>query len=318
MNSELNKMPSNANSGLPDVSRWQPRTQNSDTLRRALEITCQLAQDRITARSKAEARFNIDNYDVGPGVEDIVREELSTLLPERYSVAAGVVNDRNGKTAGDCDLIIRDKTWSPAIKLGATIDSRRFHFPVEGVYAAVEIKRSLGTTELDGAMEKLVRISRLERPPNPYGHITENQHIQDFDRPEHILNPLHTVVFATGLKDGNTFAEIAQRFGDINSMLNRDEMVQTLCVLDHGTAWYSDVSGNSYDATYMWDRHRPLVMQLNAGEPTNAFYRFYVLMLGHLTRSVLGLTGIGDKYGNPPPERAVFSFENAVFNRDTE
>ena len=311
-------MSSNSNSGLPDVSQWQPRTQNNDTLKRALEITCQLAQDRITGRAKAEARFSIDNYDVGPGVEDIVREELSNLLPERYSVAAGVVNDRNGKTAGDCDLIVKDKTWSSAIKLGATMGSRRFHFPIEGVYAAVEIKKSLGIAELDSAMEKLVKISRLERPPNPYGHITENQHVSFFNRPGHMLNPLQTVVFATGLKDGTTFPEIAQRFGEINAMLNRDEMVQVLCVLDHGTAWYSNDTGSPYNATYMWDRHLPLVMQVNAGEPMNAFYRFYDLLLGHLTRSVLGLSGIVDEYGNPPPERDVLRFEGAVFNRDTE
>ena len=157
----------NGDESLPDVSSWQPLSKNDDTLKNALEITCQLAQNRITSRSEAEVSFNIFNFDSGSGVEDIVREELTNLLPERYSVDAGVVNDRHGNTAGDCDLIIRDQIWSPVIKLGATSGSRRFHFPIEGVYAAAEIKQKLGFAELDAAMKKMTILSRLERPDQP-------------------------------------------------------------------------------------------------------------------------------------------------------
>ena len=159
-------MSMNWDESLPDVSCWRP-IQNNNTLKSALEMTCQLAQHRIQSRSKAEVLFNIFNYDSGSGVEDIVREELSNLLPDRYSIEAGVVNDRHGKTAGDCDLIIRDRIWSPVIKLGATSMSRRYHFPIEGVYAAAEIKQTLGFAELDAAMKKLVTISGLERPGQP-------------------------------------------------------------------------------------------------------------------------------------------------------
>ena len=303
-------MPKDWNEGLPDVSSWQPTSRNNDTLRNALEITCQLAQNRITSRSRAEVRFNISNYDSGSGVEDIVREELANLLPARYSVEAGVVNDRRGNTAGDCDLITRDRIWSPAIKLGATSRSRRIHFPIEGVYAATEIKQTLGVSELDAAMKKLVTLSRLERPDNPYGHITENQHLSALDRPGAILNPLHTTVFATGLQNGVTFNDIVLRFGSINAMLPRNNMVKMLCVLDQGTAWYSVASGDPHNATHMTDRHQALILQINDGEPVNAFYRFYIELLGHLTRSVLGFANTAPEYGNPPPPR----YENAVFN----
>ena len=311
-------MSMNYDDNLPDVSSWQPRSKNNDTLKNALEITCQVAQNRITSRSRAEARFNIDNYDSGSGVEGIVREELANLLPERYSVEAGVVNDRHGNTAEDCDLIIRDRIWSPVTKPGATYGSRRFHFPIEAVYSVAEIKQTLGFAELDAAMKKLVVLSRLERPDNPYGHITENQHLLSFDIPGAILNPLHTSVFATRLQDGITFSDIAQRFGSINAMLTRDSMVKMLCVLDQGTAWYSVASGTPYNATYMTDRHETLVLQVNDGEPMNAFYRFYIELLGHLTRSVLGIANMAPEYGNPPPPRNVIPYEDAVFNRDAQ
>ena len=103
----------------------------------------------------------------GSGVEDIVRQEVLKLLPDRYAVDPGVVNDQDGRTAGEFYILIRNKLWAPVVKLGATANSRRFHFPVEGIYSALEVKQTLGFLELDNAMAKLVKLSRLHRPHNP-------------------------------------------------------------------------------------------------------------------------------------------------------
>ena len=304
------------NEKLPDVSQWQPRGSKEDTLRNALMMTCQVAQRRIVARAEAEIAFNVKNFDSGLGVEDIVREEFSNLLPQRYSIASGVVNDRSGMSAGECDMVIRDHLWSPVIKPGATKRSRRFHFPIESIYAAVEIKQTLGFGQLDEAMEKMVTLSRLDRPDNPYGHITENQHLEGLDKPGLLLNPLHTTVLATKLQDGVRFEDIAERFGMINVSLARNHMVTMLCVLDQGTAWYSVSSGTPFNADFMRDRSDELILQVNGNEPENAFYRLYNLLMGHLTRSVLGLTGVFDVYGSSPPNRNVRCFPNAEFNKD--
>ena len=305
----------NWNDNLPDTSLWQPQSKKRDTLSNALMLTCQISQRRIVARAEAEVAFNVHNFDSGSGVEDVIREEFSHLLPQRYSVNPGIVNDSLGNTAGDCDMLIRDHTWSPAIKPGATSQSRRFHFPIEGVYAASEFKQSLGFEQLDEAMKKLATLARLDRKDNPFGHITENQHITNFDKPGHTLNPLHTSVLAIGLKSGLTFDDIVNRFGAINAMLDRRTMVTMLCVLDHGTAWYSVASGNPYDADFMTDRNQQLILQVNKREPDSAFYRLYVLLSTHLTRSVLGLTNVYSTYGSPPPNRTVKCYPNAAFNR---
>ena len=300
---------------LPDVSQWQPKADKQQTLGNALMITCQVAQRRIVARAEAEIAFNVHSFDSGPGVEDIVREELANLLPGRYCADPGVVNDRLGNTAGDCDVLVRDPMWSPIIKPGATDESRRFHFPIEAIYAAAEIKQTLGLRELDAAMEKLVTISRLERPENPYGHITENQHIRAWDRPGAILNPLHTTVVATRLRESLNFEGMARRFGEINAGLDRNEMVKMLCVLDHGAAWYSVASGTPLNATYMEDRQEQLVLQVSSNDRDRVFYHFYVLLAGHLNRSTLGLSGVHHSYGDPPPPRNVLEFPGAVFNQ---
>ena len=303
------------NEKLPNTNLWQPQSSKQDTLRNALMLTCQIAQRRIVQKAKEESAFNIQNFDSGLGVEDVVRQELGRLLPKRYSIDVGVVNDRLGCTADECDLLIRNHMWSPIIKPGATNASRRSHFPIEGVYAAMEIKQTLGLRQLDEAMEKLVVLSRLNRRENPYGHITENQHIRDFDVPGLTLNPLHTTVLATKLEEGLSFHELARRFGAINSLLNRNHMVTMLCVLGYGTAWYSVTSGNPYDADFMRDRNERLVLQVNPREPDNAFYRLYVLLMMHLTRSVLGLSDVFQAYGSPPPKRTLVCYPQAEFNK---
>ena len=303
---------------LPDVNAWQPFEGSNSSLRNALMVTCQLAQKRIVSRANAESRFNIQNFDSGAGVEDIVREELANVLSARYSVDVGVLDDREGRTAGECDILIRDPIWSPVIKLGATAVSRRRHFPVEGIYAAVEIKQRLGPNELDNAMKKMVTVSRLRRPDNPYGHITENQHIPFFDRPGQILNPLHTSVFATGLKDGVCFDEIVDRFGAINALLDRSHMVTTLCVLDAGAAWYSAERSGVYDADFMRDRTKNLILQILTKDHDSVFYHWHGMLVAHLTRSVLSILDVSRAYGNPPPPRDTRRYPNAVFNSQEE
>ena len=204
---------------LPNVSTWRPRSDKAPALGNGLLFTCKAVQSRILREAETERRFNIDNYDSGPGLEDLVRRELSQLLPDRYSVAAGVVNDQDGRTAGDHEVLIRNRLWAPAVKLGATADSRRFHYPIESIYSAIEIKQTIGYRELDQAMKKLVKLSRLNRPENPYGHITENQHTTQLDRVGFTLNPLQTSVLGTRIQQGVSFHDLAMRFGRINAEL---------------------------------------------------------------------------------------------------
>ena len=304
------------NKPLPNVESWQPKVTKDATLRNSLMITCQVAQARIVTRAKVEIEFNVQNFDSGLGTEEIVREELVRLMPNRYSVSPGLISDQLGQTAGDCDLIVRDPNWSPVIKPGATSESRRLHFPIEGVYAVTEIKQTLSRKELDAAMKKLVSLNRLERPKHSYGNITENQHIKEFDIDGRIVNPLHTTVFATRIPRRTTFYDVVKRFGEINAELNRKDMVKMLCVLGQGTAWYSVESGNPYNANYMRDRDKPLILQINHGEPENAFYRYYVEILRHLTLSVLGLSDLSSSYGEPPPPRDIRCYPDAAFNKD--
>ena len=306
----------NWDENLPDVSTWQPRIDRIATLQNGLLRTCQAIQSRIVREAEIERRFNIDNYDSGPGIEDLVRRELSQLLPSRYCVDAGVVNDKDGQTAGDYEVLIRNQLWASAVKLGATPDSRRFHFPVESIYSAIEIKQTVGFQELDLAMEKLVKLSRLNRPENPYGHITENQHIKAFDQGGFSLNPLQTVILGTRIQPGVSFRDLANRFGRINAELDRHEMVRELCVLEHGVAMYmvGNGQGDFVEADFMRDRNDELEMAFYDQEPENAFFMLFIHTLGHLTRSVLQIHDLHRVYGSYEPTSDTMPWQDALFN----
>ena len=120
---------------LPDPQQWQPRSTKTETLQSAFWSRCEAAEKLIKARAEDERHANIDNFDSGIGVEEIVREELRRILPSRYSVECGVIVDRAGRTGGDYDMIIFNDLWFPHVKAGATSSSRRAFYPIDGVYA---------------------------------------------------------------------------------------------------------------------------------------------------------------------------------------
>ncbi len=132
------KLKKNWDDDLPDTSLWLPRTDHTQTLREAFYKRCKSAEERIILRAKHEREMNIDNFDSGIGVEDIIRDELKLLCPGRYSIRAGVIDDRFGSTAGDFEIIIFNDFWFPTVKSGAAQSSRRYHYPIEGVYAILE------------------------------------------------------------------------------------------------------------------------------------------------------------------------------------
>ena len=289
------------NQNLPDTATWQPRpnTKAKDTIQQSLVAACEAAQQRIIQEGIIERGFNIENYDSGPGLEDITRQELRKLLPSRYEISPGVVNDAGGATSGECDILVSNGIWAPQIKPKVTSESRRIHFPIESVYAVLEVKQTLTFKSLDQGMEKLVGTSRLTRPKTMYGQITENMNVAEWNRPGWILNPLFTVLLASGVGKRSKFDELADRFFLLNQNLNRDEKVNVLCALGHGVAYYVVKEDSSLltASDYMRDRDKQLLRIKYDGDLQSCFYVLYSLLLPHLNRSILSVSDLVSAYG---------------------
>lgn len=243
--------------------------------------------------------MGIDNFDSGISIEDILRDELSILLPKRYSVDTGIVVDRNGKTAGECDLLIFNKEWFPAIKLAPTSKSRRSYFPIEGLYAVCEVKQTLDFKSLDKALEKLVICHRLNRPATDANRLVENW---ELDGCFHGLkNPLYSAVVATSIKDGIDLDQLVQRFYEINQTLRRQEVIRSLCVLNKGTiTWgFEDLDHEFKPALFMRDDlfHPIIPIYHKVPAAPSAFYSFVSDLMLHLYQSVLAAEDVPIAYG---------------------
>ncbi len=289
--------------GNPNSKGWFPRRLTKDSLRQAFFERCLGVERILMLRAELERRMNIDNFDSGPGFEDILREEMARLLPDRYSVRAGVVSDSEGLSAGDCDVVIYNSTWFPAIKAGATEHSRRWHYPIEGVYGVLEAKQSLSAETLEAAMQKLVTVSRLHvDPPPSFNRVVENRGgaFATADDPSRVF----TAIVAGGLAEGVDLEDLVHRFVAINGQLPRVHMVKALVVL--GVGYVSFATTDPKTGHQVRARHSalddelplyPTLFRERDGEPFSAFYQFVSGLLSHLTGAVLFAHGVARKYG---------------------
>ncbi len=282
---------------LPDTSMWQPREDAAGRLANLFLKRCRQIEQRILVRAAAEKEAMIDNYDAGPGVEDIFREELSQLLPTRYTVRCGTINDRYGRTAGDCDVVIFNEHWFPFIKTGASELSRKLHFPIESVYSAIEIKSSLNFNTLDEAMRKLVTVHRLHRPVTPGNRITENRWVSGC--PHSVSNPLYSAIIAVGLSPGTRFEDIVNRFYTICKSLERHNVIRSLCVLGEGcVTWAFKEGSESKSATFTCDYDKHIYPVFHHKDSLGcAFYPVANDLLSSLCRSLLAPEELQLKYG---------------------
>jgi hypothetical protein len=282
-------------SPLPDTSKWLPDTHQSGSLKNTFLRTCRGVESRIRAEAVREREFNIYNFDSGSGVEDIVRDQLSMLLPHRYEVIPGVIVDKQGWTCHECDVVVTNAIWFPLLKYGATPESRRVHIPVEAVYSVIEVKQALTEASLDQAMEKIVTYKRLARARTEYGHLVENHEILNFKRPDRGLNHRFDVILAVSCQPDEVDI-LTKRFFQINETLAPHERVNALTILGVGFACYRFRSNERYhDVLYPELVESPLIPSLWRTS-SDSFYFMYMSLWTHLTLTVLEAKGLHD-YG---------------------
>lgn len=226
----------NSDRPLPDTRTWTPRDA-SESLSAVFASECNAAEKRLLHGLQQEKALAIDNFDSGVPFESLVRQEFNRLLPRRYAVTTGRLLDRDGKTAGNCDLVVFNDVWFSPVKSASTSESRNACIPIEGVYAVGEIKQTLSASNLDEAMEKMVKCQRLYRPRTYAHRLVENR--EGCNCPHGLTNPLFSFILAGGVAAGETFQSLIERFFDISKRLKRLEVCRALCVLGEGTVIWS-------------------------------------------------------------------------------
>ena len=285
------------NENLPDVTKWMPQEGVGFGLKKALLTRCQNIEKHILAKVEEEKAYNVENFDSGIAIETIVREELKKLLPSRYGVTSCIIDDRFGRTSGAHDIVIVNNQWFPHIKGDDMDNQRNIHYPIEAVYAVIEVKQTLSYKTLDSAMEKLVKCHRLYRPNTSYTRLTENR--RSHDDPTGTTNPLFTAIISPLLSDGITIDDIIERFFLISKGLYKRELVRSFCVLEQGMVSWGYNEGNEVRSAYfMSDLGIPVMpVYHKMGTTASVFYDFLIELMVHLNNSILAPEDIMAFYG---------------------
>lgn len=89
--------------------------------------------------------------------EEIIRGVLQRTLPKRFSVGTGVLISASGETSSQTDIVIFDNFHnSPLLsEFGVGV------FPVEIVYATIEVKSVLTKRELESSLSAIRKIRKV-------------------------------------------------------------------------------------------------------------------------------------------------------------
>lgn len=116
-------------------------------------------QDQMYAKLSLNRRIICHPTTKGDASELEWLEMLSTYLPKRYQVDKAFVIDCKGNISEQIDIVIFDRHYSPFLfrQNGAT------YIPAESVYAIIEVKPVLNSTNIKYASKKASSVRRLER-----------------------------------------------------------------------------------------------------------------------------------------------------------
>lgn len=146
---------------------------------------------------------------------------LSSYLPSRYSADKAFVIDCDGNVSDQIDIVIYDRHYSPFIlkQNGAT------YIPAESVYAIIEVKPNLNTTNIKYASRKAESVRKLKRTTAPIVHAGGK--IEKPKRPFYILAGVLTI-------EGNLSATLKKQLEG----LKKKNFLHFGCSLRDGAFWF--------------------------------------------------------------------------------
>ena len=107
------------------------------------------------------ATLFVGDTEAGTVAEDAIRRFLESSLPTRYHVGLGEVISTEGQIARQTqakDVIVYDSAYSPIFGWGET---GFYLFPIESVYAIIEVKKTIDTPKLLSGIKQATEAKKL-------------------------------------------------------------------------------------------------------------------------------------------------------------
>ena len=116
-------------------------------------------------RSDAIRRDFRHNLSAGENRQDLVEKFLVDHLPKRFGVSTGFVVSHDGEYSNQADLVVVDNQNNAPLYP----DSMNKIWPVESVYALIEVKTNLDKRDIEDSVYKCRRFKSLQRRFCPTG-----------------------------------------------------------------------------------------------------------------------------------------------------
>lgn len=177
----------------------------------------------------AQARSVLDHPgQKGSAAEEGFRQFLRDYLPGRFDVSTGTVVDSNGNASKQMDVIISDAGQTPV--LFSSGENRVV--PIEGVYAAIEIKSNLSADELEGCFNNMQSLRALSRDAQlGWGSFTYTYEMYGESWTD--TWPAHFFVFAY---DSASLKNLTAKLNELQPVTTSPiwKRIDTICVLNKG------------------------------------------------------------------------------------
>lgn len=127
--------------------------------------TLQTLFEGLSKKLQADFEFLTNQFShslsTGEAREFVLRELLRLYLPSRLGVEKGIIvsSIKEDVPSHQIDIVIFDKLNTPVLYAAEHIRL----FPIEGVYAVIEVKSNLDTNELKKSIENIRSVTKLKK-----------------------------------------------------------------------------------------------------------------------------------------------------------
>lgn len=118
-----------------------------------------VAEEMSRKSARIRRDFSTHRLSAGTNREELVATFLREHLPERFGVSTGLIISHDGMFSNEADLVVFDRPNNSPLY---PTEQKKL-WPVEGIYALIEVKTQLSPRDLRDAVKKVQRFKRLQR-----------------------------------------------------------------------------------------------------------------------------------------------------------
>lgn len=198
----------------------------------------------------------------GNAREDLLKNYLKKLLPEKYSITSGIIIDNNQNQSRQQDFIIHDAFNCPSF---FKTESNSI-LPIESVYATIEIKSTLDYSTLEQSVINVESVRKLDKLINR--NIIRN-----------IYNEVYPLGFVFAYSSNYSLEQIQKKLFELNKGIDAKYQISIVCILDKGLIFNVNKE-NITDFNIIPSDNT--ILGRSDSNIENTLYSFYLLLLEYL------------------------------------